>query len=281
MIMKILVSQKQYNLIKESKDEFCSPSEIEEIRTMFNVNPLTKDLFKNEINGMLKLVYPKNYYAYGKYSPNSASGIYDLESEGRSVINKLNTNYSCFCQLKNDLNLALSKLNKPPLTFSNKGANEQMEETKRFIRALNYYKDRIFSTKSTTYNKLMKILTQTNAWGEFREVYVVEKLKEIFGENNVVKIGDLGSMKDMVGGVDCEIKTNTGVKTAQIKPYSRIDDDSINTTIYNSGGVTEYKTDWIIFMNSKNRILIFDNLNTKIVNGNFVIPSSDLLYNLV
>ena len=38
------------------------------------------------------------------------SGIYDLEKKGRSVINKLNTNYYGFCILVNDLNKLLNNL---------------------------------------------------------------------------------------------------------------------------------------------------------------------------
>jgi hypothetical protein len=268
-------------LLTESKDLVCTGKEVEEIRTLFNTNPSVKELFKNSINRILKNVFPKNYYDRGKYSPDSASGIYDLNGTGRSVINKLNTNYSCFCQLKKDINVVLGKMGKQPIEFTNKSNTEQLNQCKRFVNAIDYFKTRIFDTSSATFEKIMKILDTTNSWGDYREVYVVIKLKEIFGEDNVVKIGDLGSMKDMIGGVDCEIKTNDGLKTSQIKPYQNIKDDGTEITVYGSGNVKPYKTDWLIFMNNQNKILVFKNENTKIVNGNFVFPKNDLIYSLV
>jgi hypothetical protein len=85
----------------------------------------------------------------------------------------------------------------------------------------------------------------------------------------------------MIGGVDCEVVTSSGLKTGQIKPFQNVKDDGNNMTIYGSGSVTPYKTDWIIFMNNQNKILVFKNDNTKIVNGNFVFPKNDLIYTLV
>jgi hypothetical protein len=79
-------------VLSESKAEKCSPSKVEEIRQVFNTNPRVKNLFKNSINNILKDVFSKNYYDKGKYGEGEMSGIYDLEQEGRSVINKLNTN---------------------------------------------------------------------------------------------------------------------------------------------------------------------------------------------
>jgi Fe-Mn family superoxide dismutase len=268
-------------LLNESKDLVCTGKEVEEIRTLFNTNPSVKDLYKNSINQILKVVLSKHYYDRGKYSPDSASGIYDLENNGRSVINKLNTNYSCFCQLKKDINVVITKMGKSPIDFTNKSNTDQVNECQRFVNALNYFKTRIFDTSSSTFEKLMKILNTTNSWGDFREVYVVEKLKEIFGQDKVTKTGDLGSMKDMIGGVDCEVVTSSGLKTGQIKPFQNVKDDGNNMTIYGSGSVTPYKTDWIIFMNNQNKILVFKNDNTKIVNGNFVFPKNDLIYTLV
>ena len=74
-------------MLSESKAEKCSTSKVEEIRQVFNTNPKVKDLFKFAINRILRDVFPDNYYNRGAYGEGEMSGIYDLEQEGRSVIN--------------------------------------------------------------------------------------------------------------------------------------------------------------------------------------------------
>jgi hypothetical protein len=68
--------------------------------------------------------------------------------------------------------------------------------------------------------------------------------------------------------------------TAQIKPYNDILISNSNMVIKSSGNVKEYSTDWLIFFNPKtNKILIFKN-NGKIVDGDYVLPQSSLLYEI-
>ena len=74
----------------------------EAIRMVFNINPKVKTIFKDGINRMLKEVFPDNYYGNNEYAEGEVAGVYDLETQGRSVLNKLNTNYSCFCVLLNN-----------------------------------------------------------------------------------------------------------------------------------------------------------------------------------
>ena len=54
------------------------------------------------IDEILKEVFKDKYFNKDEYEKDSMSGIYDLERPGRSVINKLNTNYNCFCILLQD-----------------------------------------------------------------------------------------------------------------------------------------------------------------------------------
>jgi hypothetical protein len=47
-----------------------------------------------------------------------------------------------------------------------------------------------------------------------------------------------------------------------------------------SGNVKKYNTDWIIFAKNNKEVLIFDNKNSKIKDGNFVFPEENLIYTL-
>ena len=267
-------------VLSESKAEKCSSSKVEEIRQVFNTNPRVKDLFKNAINRILKDVFPNNYYDKGKYEDGEMSGIYDLEQKGRSVINKLNTNYSCFCVLLRDVNKVLISQRQTPISFQNLGIIEQTNQVKRFVNFIDEYKGRIFNPESSTFQSLMMVLGQTHAWGQKREDTTIEILKKQFGNDNVKAVGKLGSSEDMIGGIDCEIIIDGTLKTAQIKPFTNIKTDDGQIIVMGSGNVKRYNTSWLIFAKNNKEILIFNNKNGKIVGGNFVFPEENLIYTL-
>lgn len=267
-------------ILNEGKSEKCTKEKTEAYRFIFNVNPEIKNIFKNSINLILKGVFPKNYYNKDEYSAGEMSGIYDLEKEGRSVINKLNTNYSCFCILITDVNQVLKKDNKKEIDIIGLPPKEQIEETKRFISYLNNYKFRIFSKESSTFKNIINILSQTDLWGQKREDKTIEKLKQKFGNENVVAIGKLGSKEDMIGGIDCKIKIDNKEYTAQIKPYSETNKVDNMIQILGTANVKKYYTDWLIFTNYSKEILVFNNKNTKIINGNYVFNNDDLIFNI-
>ena len=267
-------------VLSESKAEKCSTSKVEEIRQIFNTNPKVKDLFKYSINRILKDVFPDNFYDKGRYGVGEMSGIYDLEQEGRSVINKLNTNYSCFCVLLRDINKVLKSKKQQPISFQNISELEQINQVKRFTNTINEYKTRIFNPESSTFQSLMMVLGQTHAWGQKREDSTVGILKKEFGQDNVNAVGKLGSSEDMIGGIDCEIIVDGVTKTAQIKPFAAITEEHHFIIVLGSGNVKKYKTDWLIFSKNNKEILIFKNNDTTIVNGNFVFPEKSLIYTL-
>ena len=267
-------------VLSESKAEKCSPSKVEEIRQLFNINPRVKETFKNSINNILREVFSDNYYPKNGYSEGEMSGIYDLEQEGRSVINKLNTNYNCFCVLLRDVNKVLISQKKEPISFENSDMFSQINKVKQFVNIIDEYKDRIFNPESSTFQSLMMVLGQTHAWGQKREDTTVEILKKQFGKDNVNAVGKLGSSEDMIGGIDCEIIVDGERKTAQIKPFTNTKTEDGNTIVMGSGNVKRYNTDWLIFAKNNKEILIFNNKNGKIWGGNFVFPEENLIYTL-
>ena len=267
-------------VLSESKAEKCSPSKVEEVRQLFNTNPKIKELFKIAINNILKDVFPDNYYGWGKYGEGEMAGIYDLEQSGRSVINKLNTNYNCFCILLRDVNKVLLSKKLNPISFQKSDVWEQINQVKRFVKIIEEYKGRIFDPKSSTFQSLMMVLGQTHAWGQKTEDTTIEILKKEFGDENVNAVGKLGSSEDMIGGVDCEIIFNDELMTAQIKPFTSIVHEHPLIIVYGSGNVKKYKTDWLIFTKNNKEVLIFTNSKSTIVGGNFVFPEENLIYTL-
>jgi len=266
------------SIITEGKSEKCSRDRVEEIRMIFNINPSVKKIFRYGIESILKEVFNEHWYESGEYSPESMSGVYDFEGEGRSVLNKLNTNYNAFCVLFHDLNSVLIYEGKQPLKLVGLPPFEQISETKKFVKYLNDYKFRIFSSKSGTFKNILTILGGTNMMGDIREEKVVSKLKGRFGEENVKKVGELGSKSDMLQGVDCIITIDGKEYTAQIKPYSNIDKIDGQIIVYGSGQVKKYTTNWIIFEGTGKSILIFNNTSTKIIDGNYTFNETDLIY---
>jgi len=267
-------------VLSESKAEKCSPSKVEEIRILFNNNPIVKHMFKNNINASLKSVFPKHYYDKDEYGQGEMAGIYDLETEGRSVINKLNTNYNSFCILLRDVNKVLKSMNKPLISFEGISNFEQINQVKLLNNVIDKYKERIFDTHSSTFQSLMMVLGQTHAWGQKTEDTTIEILKKEFGKDNVKSVGKLGSTEDAIGGVDCEVIVDGELKTAQIKPFTGVLTKDENIIVWGSGNVKPYKTDWLIFTKNNREVLVFDNEKYKIIDGNFVFPKESLIYTL-
>jgi Fe-Mn family superoxide dismutase len=276
---KLLESIKMKQVLTESKLEMCSSSENEFYRVLFNTNPDVKWIYMNGINGILKEIFPENYIV--NPDNNQLPGFYNLESDGRSVINKLNTNYGAFCILLKDLNKVITKTTKKdPISFINKTPSEQKKETERFISAIKHFKERIFNKDSSTFHSLLKVLTERDKLGAKREQITAAILKRYFGKDVKVEIiGELGNKKDAIQGIDLEITKEGGkTYTAQVKPFRNMIVNEDGITLEGTASVKIYKTDLMIFQKGKN-VLIFNKI-PKIVNGNFVFPTDSLMYNI-
>ena len=278
METKLLETTKMKQIISESKSNMCSSTENEFYRNLFNTNQDVKWTYMHGINKIMKEVFAENYISNPQRD--QMPGVYNLEKEGRSVINKLNTNYTTFCLLLTDLNTVITKLTKKsPINFKNKTPQEQVKETNRMVAALDYFKFRIFDKDSSTFQNLMKVLTERDAVGSKREEITAAILRRFFGKDTKVEIvGELGSKKDGIGGVDIEITKDGKKQTAQVKPYRNkiITDDGIS--LEGTGSVKNYKTDLMIFQKGKS-VLVF-NEKPIIVNGNFLFPLDSLIYDI-
>jgi Fe-Mn family superoxide dismutase len=277
---KINENVKLKSVITESTSQRCNRGDVLVFRDLFNTNKYVKNVYRYGIDRILKSVFSDYYYEKDAYGPNQMSGIYDYEQRGRSVLNKMNTNYEIFCILTKDVNLLLDKLNQPLINFKDKSVKEQIEDVKRLIDVVDTYKKRIFSLSSSTFENIIATLGSTNALGDITEEYAVKKLKEIYGDENVEKIGHLGSSDDALKGIDCQIKINNKIITAQIKPYGSFDIEGGYYTMIDTGQVKDYTTDWLIFAKNYIDLYVFDNSKTKIIRGKFVLPENDLLQHI-
>jgi len=274
---KLNESVKVKKILSEGLSESCSREQKEAYRFIFNINPAVKKIYKQGIVSILKVVYSDNYYDDNEYGEGEYSGVYDLEDIGRSVINYLNTNYNGFCILVNDINKLLRSQNEPLLQFVGETPKKQIEEVKRMVSIMEKFKFRIFSTNSNTFKNLIATLGKTSEFGNVRETVAISLLRKVYGEKNVYHIGGPGIGDDMNLGVDALIKFEGKNYTAQIKGYKEIDIVGDNYIIKDTGQVKEYKTNWMIFVGVKKNILVFDNSNTSIVDGEYSIPVSNLI----
>jgi len=275
---KITESTKMKQILSEGKSEMCSKSDNEFYRMLFNVNQDIKWTYMNGINRILKEVFNENYI---EIPPNNQlPGIYDIEGPGRSVINKLNTNYTAFCILLKDLNQVITTIpNKKPIVFTDKTPAEQKKEVERFVNALGHFKYRIFDKQSSTFINLLRTLTEKNNAGDKREQITSSILKRFFGQNAKVElVGELGNKKDAIQGVDLEIFKDGKLHTAQVKPFREMKKTESGIELEGTSSVKLYKTDWMVFQRGKN-VLVFDK-KPKIVGGNFVFPLDSLLYSI-
>jgi hypothetical protein len=80
----------------------------------------------------------------------------------------------------------------------------------------------------------------------------------------------------MISGVDAIINKDGKRLTAQIKPFSGIKDfNDDQVMVFGASAPKQYKTDYLVF-NNKNKTTVFKNENTKIIDGNYVFPKSNL-----
>lgn len=257
---KLLESNELKKVISEQKEpKFCQPYEVAFYNALIN-NRRIKKMYQDGITYILKSVFGQFWV---ESTEKEMSGFYGVESpEGRSILNNLNTNFNAFCLLVKAVNRQIENIGKPEKKFDfSKESNRTFEEVKRFLNALNHFKDKIFTKENEDFINIINVLLVLWKRGQKSENNAEIKLKEYFGkEVKISHIGGHGVKKDAFKGVDISIHMDGKTYTAQIKPYSttKIDNDVIS--LLDTGNVKKYDVDWMIFSHPKtNRILIFKN----------------------
>ena len=269
---KINESRVAKEIITEGASAGCSPKQVNAYRMIFNRNPQIKKKFMYAIMDILKEVYSEFWYDKNEYAEGQMSGVYDFEQPGRSVINKLNTNYSAFCILSNDISMALKHYGQPSLNFIGQSNTQQLKELSRMLKFMIEYRYRIFNPESATFKEIMASLDKSNRFGDTREIKAVSDMKKIFNTKKVFKVGELGGKDDMLGGVDATVEENGQTKTIQIKPFNNWEEKDDRIIVYGTGNVKPYSTDYMAFQTDKYGTFVFNVDGMEIIDGRFTFP---------
>lgn len=244
-------------------------------KTLMDLYPKLKSKYAANIRSILKSVYPENFVQGTSWFD---TGIYNLESTGRSVINKFDTNYSVMGILLDKVNEFIRKKDQETeINLSGTNEKEVGQEMDRLLQYLWKYKRRIFYKDSKLFKILLDTVTTTHEIGDVNEMHAVLLLKKLFKEVN--KIGKLGDEKDMTG-TDVEITHNGTIFTAQIKPVNSIKQVDDDYEISINSGVKQYKTDWMIFIQDRKKLYVFPTSKTKIVGDKYVVPTKYMLFTI-
>ena len=269
------------NMMKDNDPFECNYEKEKEYKFVFNINPQLKKQFQDKIQEILKELFPKNWYEHNEYSEGEIRGLYDFRGEkGRSILNLITTNYSCYCILICDTNKVLASMNESLIEIIGKTPGEQLKENQRFLSFIERFGSRIFSSESKTLKKMTEKIKSTKAMGERRENFVVKKLRSIYGYNNVSISAGLGLSVDTNKGIDCKIRINDVIKTGQIKPYGKVVVKDDKYEFHESSNIKKYDTDFLIFQKSNENVYVFDNVGVEIKDGVYIIPKTSLKHKI-
>ena len=273
----LLESVEMGELLKEAKSEGCSRDDIETYRVLFNVNKNARNIYKNTIIKVHQKVFADKYHT--KREDGEIPGVYNLEKPGRSVINYMNTNYSVFCIMVNDLNKVIhGQLGQEPISFELKTPAEQISEMKRMCNYIEKFQDRIFSKTSHTFKNIMATLKEKDSIGIKREEMAKKILETKLPETTVEIIAGAGKEKDAYKKIDLEIVHKGKKITAQVKGFDELIPEDEKLVVTKTGEIDKYKVDWMVFIRGKN-VLVFRN-RPEIVLGQYVFDKDDLLYHI-
>ena len=277
---KLTESIKLEKLLTESVDaKFCDAKEVLFYKELIN-NFRIKKIYQDGVTDSLKQIFHQ-FWVDGTSS--EMSGFYGVESkESRSILNNLNTNFNSFCLLVKAVNKEIIKIGKEDKMFDfSKKEKRTVSEITRFVKALDHFKQDIFTKHNEDFLNIIRVLKKLWDRGQKSEDDVLKKVEDYFeGNAKLIKIGGHGQKNDAIKGIDLKIEMDGKTYTAQVKPYSNTSIEEDKVKVYDTGNVKPYNVDWLIFIQTKtNKILIFKNnpISDKNV---YVFNISSLLYEI-
>jgi len=277
----LIQEQSLKHLINESKSSFCTSGEKEFYRMLIQ-NKAIKNIYSNGIRKILKDTFESNWKPATK---DEMSGIYELEifpsdEKGRSIINKLDTNFSVLCFFVKDMNRVLKSQDIEELNFFTTPANQE-KEIKRMLNYIEKYSNRIFDPKSAIFKNIFDVLTKKHQIGEDREDYAKKIISVNLPESVVNKVGRLGSKEDAFKKIDLEITIGGNTKKAQVKGFMELIPSEGKVVVTGAGDTVKYPNiDWMVFVNlQRKKVVIFENTGN-VVMGNYVFDENAMIYNL-
>jgi Fe-Mn family superoxide dismutase len=150
------------NILSENKNGSLDEETNEAVKFIFNKNDKVKSIFKNSIDTILESVFVDKWYGRDEYESNTLPGVYDFESNGRSLVNKMSSDHNSFALLLKHANRLLEKENKERIEIIGVPYNKQINETVKFVSILEENKSELFNIKSPTFRKLLTDLVSHN-----------------------------------------------------------------------------------------------------------------------
>lgn len=239
---------------------FCDKSESVYFQSIINDEEM-KEIYSKGVEEILKSIFGHHWVESTK---DEMAGFYGVESiEGRSVLNNFNTNYNIFCLLEKMINKLILEKKQPEKVFDfKKDERRNPKEVARFIRAMNFFKDKIFDKSNREFINLIKVGLLTWKRGVKTENKTAEKIKNYFEDNvRIIQTSGHGKKLDAYKGIDMEIILDGKKHKSQVKPFSGIEIEDDVITVLDSGNVEKYNfVDWLIFRDpKKGKVLIFKN----------------------
>lgn len=277
----LIAEQQTRMLINESKSSYCNSKGEKEFYRLLMLNRAVRDIYANAIRAALKKTFPSNWRPSTK---DELAGIYDLglfpNDEGRSVINKLDTNYSVLCFFVKDINRVLSANGEEEISFFTTPAN-QVKEMRKMANHIEEWASRIFNPKSAIFKHIAEVLTEKHQTGEKREDLAKKIIQSGLPNSVVRKVGRLGSKEDAFQKIDLVVTLGDKQYKGQVKGFSELIPSENKIVVTGAGDTRNYPSvDWMIFVNlQKKKVVIFENKGN-VVMGNYVFDEQSLIHNL-
>ena len=245
------------NVITESSyPKFCDAQDVKAYKDLIGDKEI-KDKYQEGITKVLRKVFGR-FWVEG--NSKEMSGFYGVESkEGRSVLNNLNTNFNTFCLLVRAVNKEILSIGRPEkiFKFENK-ENRTLKEVSRFISALDFFSEKIFTKNNTDFLNIIQVLKKLWDRGQKSEDEASVKIEKYFkGNAKVTKVGGHGIKEDGIKGKDLIVNLGGIEFKSQVKKYDRYIETKDTIEMIETGDVKHYEpywVDWLIFINTKTNI---------------------------
>jgi Fe-Mn family superoxide dismutase len=235
---------------------------------------------------VLRKSYPENWKERNQLFQGHEAGLYTKENV-RSLLMNLTSSYVAFCIIHKDINQYLKSTNQKIIEYGD-DPKKNLLELRRFFSVLDGLRATIFKRgeQSITLNKIGRVLKKSDCLGKRNEQASEQIINQILGANTCeIKSGG-GISNDMYSGIDAILNIEGKRLKAQIKPFTNAYKKEFDTEEYyiveGASSTKAYKTvDLLIFVNVKTKnVKIFNSKNVRINQGNYIIPSNYLAYDL-
>lgn len=147
-----------------------------------------------------------------------------------------------------------------------KNLNETKLKIRRFLILTYFLRNSIFHPESDTCKELLNIIEGTTKRGNEAEDFFETHINDVFDDIvTYKKTKGKGDYDDRKQGVDFWMTHQTSGSTLNVKSVSKIDDSNDNIYIIDVAISETSKCNYFAFIEGSQKILLFENDNTKII----------------